>query len=90
MGRRRDTQSDNKFAANPTTVTTVPITLIILLFLPIKHYLLSIIVVGFISYKLGVDSGKKQYQKTMIRLARKNGEIWRIVDRDHRLTVTYF
>ncbi len=49
-----------------------------------------IFVTGFIAYKLGVDSGKKQYQKTMIRLARKNGEIWRIVDRDHRLTVTYF
>ncbi|NBH28739.1 hypothetical protein D3Z60_24165 [Lachnospiraceae bacterium] len=49
-----------------------------------------IFITGFISYKLGVDSGKKQYQKTMIRLARKNGEIWRIVDRDHRLTVTYF
>lgn len=49
-----------------------------------------IFVTGFVAYKLGVDSGKKQYQKTMIRLARKNGEIWRIVDRDHRLTVTYF
>ncbi len=49
-----------------------------------------IFVTGFIAYKLGVDSGKKQYQKTMIRLTRKNGEIWRIVDRDHRLTVTYF
>ncbi len=49
-----------------------------------------IFVTGFIAYKLGMDSGKKQYQKTMIRLARKNGEIWRIVDRDHRLTVTYF
>lgn len=49
-----------------------------------------IFITGFISYKLSVDSGKKQYQKTMIRLARKNGEIWRIVDRDHRLTVTYF
>lgn len=49
-----------------------------------------IFVTGFIAYKLGVDSGKKQYQKTMIKLARKNGEIWRIVDRDHRLTVTYF
>lgn len=49
-----------------------------------------IFVTGFIAYKLGVDSGKKQYQKTMIRLARKNGEIWRIVDKDHRLTVTYF
>lgn len=49
-----------------------------------------IFITGFISYKLGVDSGKKQYQKTMIGLARKNGEIWRIVDRDHRLTVTYF
>lgn len=49
-----------------------------------------IFITGFISYKLGVDSGKKQYQKTMIRLVRKNGEIWRIVDRDHRLTVTYF
>lgn len=49
-----------------------------------------IFVTGFIAYKLGVDSGKKQYQKTMIRLARNNGEIWRIVDRDHRLTVTYF
>ncbi len=49
-----------------------------------------IFMTGFVAYKLGVDSGKKQYQKTMIRLARKNGEIWRIVDRDHRLTVTYF
>ena len=49
-----------------------------------------IFVTGFVAYKLGVDSGKKQYQKTMIRLARNNGEIWRIVDRDHRLTVTYF
>lgn len=49
-----------------------------------------IFVTGFIAYKLGVESGKKQYQKTMIRLARKNGEIWRIVDGDHRLTVTYF
>lgn len=49
-----------------------------------------IFVTGFIAYKLGVDSGKKQYQKTMVRLARKNGEIWRIVDRDHKLTVTYF
>ncbi len=49
-----------------------------------------IFVTGFIAYKLGMDSGKKQYQKTMIRLARKNGEIWCIVDRDHRLTVTYF
>ena len=49
-----------------------------------------IFITGFISYKLGVDSGKKQYQKTMIRLARKNGEIWRIVDGGHRLTVTYF
>lgn len=49
-----------------------------------------IFVTGFIAYKFGVDSGKKQYQKTMIRLARKNGEIWRIVDKDHRLTVTYF
>lgn len=49
-----------------------------------------IFVTGFIAYKLGVDSGKKQYQKTMIRLARRNGEIWRIVDKDHRLTVTYF
>lgn len=49
-----------------------------------------IFVTGFIAYKFGVDSGKKQYQKTMVRLARKNGEIWRIVDRDHRLTVTYF
>ena len=49
-----------------------------------------IFVTGFVAYKLGVDSDKKQYQKTMIRLARNNGEIWRIVDRDHRLTVTYF
>lgn len=49
-----------------------------------------IFVTGFVAYKLGVDSGKKQYQKTMIRLGRNNGEIWRIVDRDHRLTVTYF
>lgn len=49
-----------------------------------------IFVTGFVAYKLGVDSGKKQYQKTMIRLARKHGEIWRIVDGDHRLTVTYF
>ncbi|MCM1090085.1 MAG: hypothetical protein NC413_04525 [Muribaculum sp.] len=49
-----------------------------------------IFVTGFVAYKLGVDSGKKQYQKIMIKLARKNGEIWRIVDRDHRLTVTYF
>jgi hypothetical protein len=49
-----------------------------------------IFVTGFIAYKLGVESGKKQYQKTMIMLARKNGEIWRIVDGDHRLTVTYF
>lgn len=49
-----------------------------------------IFVTGFVAYKLGVDSGKKQYQKTMIRLARNNGEIWRIVDIDHRLTVTYF
>ena len=49
-----------------------------------------IFVTGFVAYKLGVDSGKKQYQKTMIRLARNNGEIWRIVDRDHRLTVKYF
>lgn len=49
-----------------------------------------IFVTGFVAYKLGVDSGKKQYQKTMIRLARNNCEIWRIVDRDHRLTVTYF
>ena len=44
-----------------------------------------IFVTGLIAYKLGVDSGK-----TMIRLARKNGEIWRIVDGNHRLTVTYF
>lgn len=49
-----------------------------------------IFVTGLIAYKLGVDSGKRQYQKTMIRLARKNGEIWRIVDGNHRLTVTYF
>lgn len=49
-----------------------------------------IFITGFIAYKLGVDCGKKQYQKTMIRLARKNGEIWRIVDGGHRLTVTYF
>lgn len=49
-----------------------------------------IFVTGFVAYKLGVDSGKKQYQKIMIKLARKNGEIWRIVDRGHRLTVTYF
>lgn len=49
-----------------------------------------IFVTGFVAYKLGVDSGKKQYQKTMIRLTRKNGEIWCIVDRDHKLTVTYF
>lgn len=49
-----------------------------------------IFVTGLIAYKLGVDSGKRQYQKTMIRLARKNGEIWRIVDGKHRLTVTYF
>lgn len=49
-----------------------------------------IFVTGFVAYKLGVDSGKKQYQKTMIRIARNNGEIWRIVDRDHRFTVTYF
>ena len=49
-----------------------------------------IFVTGLIAYKLGVDSGKMQYQKTMIRLARKNGEIWRIVDGNHRLTVTYF
>lgn len=49
-----------------------------------------IFITGFVAYKLGVDSGKKQYQKIMIKLARKNGEIWRIVDRDHRLTVTYF
>ena len=49
-----------------------------------------IFVTGLIAYKLGVDSGKRQYQKTMIRLTRKNGEIWRIVDGNHRLTVTYF
>lgn len=49
-----------------------------------------IFVTGLIAYKLGVDSGKRQYQKIMIRLARKNGEIWRIVDGNHRLTVTYF
>lgn len=49
-----------------------------------------IFVTGLIAYKLGVDSGKRQYQKTMIRLVRKNGEIWRIVDGNHRLTVTYF
>lgn len=49
-----------------------------------------IFVTGLIAYKLGVDSGKRQYQKTMIRLARKNGEIWRIVDGNHRLIVTYF
>lgn len=49
-----------------------------------------ILVTGFIWYKVGVDSGKKQYQKTMIRLARRNGEIWRIVDKGHKLTVTYF
>lgn len=49
-----------------------------------------IFVTGLIAYKLGVDSGKRQYQKTMIRLARKNGEIWCIVDGNHRLTVTYF
>lgn len=49
-----------------------------------------IFVTGLIAYKLGVDSGKRQYQKTMIRLARKNGEIWRIVDGNYRLTVTYF
>lgn len=49
-----------------------------------------IFVTGLITYKLGVDSGKRQYQKTMIRLVRKNGEIWRIVDGNHRLTVTYF
>lgn len=49
-----------------------------------------IFVTGLIAYKLGVDSGKRQYQKTMIRLARKNGEIWRIVDGNHGLTVTYF
>lgn len=49
-----------------------------------------IFVTSFIAYKLGVDSGKRQYQRTMIKLARKNGEIWRIVDKDHRLTVTYF
>lgn len=49
-----------------------------------------IFVTGLIAYKLGVDSGKRQYQKTMIRLARKNGEIWSIVDGNHRLTVTYF
>lgn len=49
-----------------------------------------IFVTGLIAYKLGVDSGKRQYQKTMIKLARKNGEIWRIVDGNHRLTVTYF
>ncbi len=49
-----------------------------------------IFVTGFVAYKLGVDSGKKQYQKTMIKLARRNGEIWRIVDKDHKLTVTYF
>lgn len=49
-----------------------------------------IFITGFIAYKLGVDSGKRQYQRTMIKLARKNGEIWRIVDRDHKLTVTYF
>lgn len=49
-----------------------------------------IFLTGFIAYRLGVDSGKEQYQKTMIKLARKNGEIWRIVDKEHRLTVTYF
>lgn len=49
-----------------------------------------IFVTGLIAYKLGVDSGKRQYQKTMIKLAGKNGEIWRIVDGNHRLTVTYF
>lgn len=49
-----------------------------------------IFVTGFVAYKLGVNSGERQYQRTMIKLARKNGEIWRIVDRDHRLTVTYF
>lgn len=48
-----------------------------------------IFVTGFVAYKLGMDSGKKQYQKIMIKLARKNGEIWHIVDRDHRFTVTY-
>lgn len=49
-----------------------------------------IFVTGLIAYSLGVSRGKKQYQQTMIRLARKHGEIWRIVDKDHRLTVTYF
>ena len=49
-----------------------------------------IFVTSFIAYKLGEDSEKRQYQRTMIKLARKNGEIWRIVDKDHRLTVTYF
>lgn len=49
-----------------------------------------IFVTGLIAYSLGVRHGEKQYQKTMIRLARKHGEIWRIVDKDHRLTVTYF
>lgn len=49
-----------------------------------------IFVTCFITYMLGVNSGKKQYQKTMIRLARKNGEIWRIIDGGHRRTVTYF
>lgn len=49
-----------------------------------------ILATGFVAYKLGIDSGKRQYQKTIIRLARKNGEIWRIVDGNHRLTVTYF
>lgn len=49
-----------------------------------------IFITGFIAYRIGVDGGKKQYQKTMTRLARKNGEIWRIVGGGHRLTVTYF